>query len=81
MILKNSDDLDKGINPLFQNDQYGYLKTKDNKFVSIGNLESKFKNNFNTVLNKLDDSKTENNADRIHNYFLKHNRDELFVRV
>ena len=79
MILKYTDDLDKGINPLFPVEHYNYFKTKDNKYISVGNLETKFKNNFEKELDKLDESKHE--PDRTHNYFLKHNRDELFVKV
>jgi hypothetical protein len=79
MIIKYTEDLDKGFNPLFPNEHYNYFKTKDNKFITVGNLETKFKNNFENVLDKLEQTKTE--QDRTNNYFLKHNRDELFVRV
>ena len=81
-ILKNSDELDKGNIPLFPNEHYNYFKTKDNKHISVGNLESKFRKNFSNVLEKLDDNiSNEYNFDNVKNYFMKHNRDELFVKV
>lgn len=78
MIMKYTEELDKGINPLFPNENYNYFKTKDNKYITVGNLENKFKKNFEKVLDTVGEPKSE---DRAHNYFLKHNRDELFVRV
>jgi hypothetical protein len=77
-IMKNTDDLDKGINQMFPAETYNYFKTKDNKHISVGNLETKFKKNFEKVLDSVDEPKSD---DRTHNYFVKHNRDELFVRV
>lgn len=50
---------DKGEH-MFPGNCYNYYKTKDNKFVSFGNLEKKFQKNFFNVIKIMDKEKRDN---------------------
>ena len=65
-FIKNfAEELDRGENPFFPQEHYNYFKTRDNKFVSVGNLEPKFQDNFKKVLKNLmiEEYMNENNID------------------
>ncbi len=47
-----TENLDKA-ESIFPRAHYNYVKTKDGKFVSLGNLESKFQNNMKKITEKL----------------------------
>ncbi len=85
-------DLDKA-ESIFSRDVYGYVKTKDGKFVSIGNLENKFQENMKNILDKIqsddgqkqheyeeEENKKQYDLDSIQNIMANRNRDEIFVK-
>lgn len=53
LVKDYAEDLDKGENQFFPRDHYNYVKTKDGKYISIGNLESKFQDSFIKGVEKL----------------------------
>lgn len=53
LIKKHADDLDRGDNIYFPKEHYNYFRTRDNKYISIGNLEPKFQENFKKTINKI----------------------------
>ena len=86
-------ELDKG-ESIFSKDVYNYVKTKDGKHISMGNLEPKFQENMKGVLDKLpsgdtgvhlyeedDIKKNGYDIDSISKIIANQNRDELFVKV
>jgi hypothetical protein len=96
VVAKNlSEILDKAENPIFPREHYNFLRTKDKKYISVGNLEPKFQKNFIKVFKQIDqpnsiDSKTQSNNEEKkfeYNYdtaselFEKHNRDEVFGKL
>jgi hypothetical protein len=92
-FIKNmGHDLDKA-ESIFSRDVYGYVKTKDGKFVSIGNLENKFQENMKNILDKIqsddgqkqheyeeEENKKQYDLDSIQNIMANRNRDEIFVK-
>lgn len=95
IIKRNSELMDKGDNPFLPRDSYNYVKTKDYKYISMGNLEPKFLDSFQKGVEKIynEDEKThrhfhvkkdrtfEYNYETVSEVFANHNRDELFVKV
>jgi hypothetical protein len=78
-----ADSLDQGVNPFFPKGHYNYFKTKDGRYISIGNLEKKFQKNFIAELEKLDpDSKDKKyTIERVMDTISKFDRDELIKKV
>ena len=79
---------------MFPRDYYNIVKTKDNKFVAMGNLEEKFQDNFKKVFFKeiQKPEKFQSNCqeklntddlsiDYISKELLSHNRDDIFKMV
>lgn len=50
-----ANELDKG-ESLFSRDVYNYVKTKDGKFISMGNLENKFQENMRKIVDDINSS-------------------------
>lgn len=50
-----ANELDKG-ESLFSRDVYNYVKTKDGKFISMGNLENKFQENMKKIVDDINSS-------------------------
>jgi crotonobetainyl-CoA:carnitine CoA-transferase CaiB-like acyl-CoA transferase len=51
-IKTMANELDKG-ESIFSRDVYNYVKTKDGKYISMGNLENKFQENMKNVIDGL----------------------------
>jgi hypothetical protein len=75
--------MDRGENPFFPSQHYNYFKTKDGKFISVGNLEEKFQINFNKDLNKLSGNGSEYSIEKVKDIVAKLDRDDLanFVTI
>jgi hypothetical protein len=65
LIKTQASQLDKG-ESIFPRDHYNYVKTKDMKYMSIGNLEPKFQENTKKILESISKNKN-TNADYISN--------------
>jgi hypothetical protein len=82
LIKRYSNKLDIGINPFFPGEHYNYFKTKDDRFISIGNLEEKFQANFNKDLDKLNGISNEPyTMSKVKKIIGNRNRDELTTYV
>ena len=94
-ILNMVEGLDKG-ESIFPVDHYNYIKTNDRKYMSIGNLEQKFQENTNKIVeelckNKKNDSnylyedevikQSNYSIDSLQRIFEQYDRDELFKKV
>lgn len=96
-FLKNySEEMDKG-ESIFPREHYNFIKTKDGKHISIGNLETRFQDNFKKEVEKINvndyversgvdfdeevPKKFTYDFDSVSKVFSHHNRDELFVKV
>lgn len=53
-----ANELDKG-ESLFSRDVYNYVKTKDGKFISMGNLENKFQENMGKIVDDINSSNSQ----------------------
>jgi hypothetical protein len=53
-----ANELDKG-ESLFSRDVYNYVKTKDGKFISMGNLENKFQENMRKIVDDINSSNSQ----------------------
>jgi hypothetical protein len=53
-------ELDKG-ESIFSRDHYNYVKTKDGKYIAMGNLEPKFQDNMKSVLDTLGNGNANSN--------------------
>lgn len=80
-------DRGEGGNPLFSREHYNYIKTKDHKYISIGNLEHKFQENMKNVVKNLvekdetklahDKKQFEYKLESVSQVFNNYTRDEL----
>jgi hypothetical protein len=55
LIKTQAEQLDRG-EPIFSPDVYNYFKTKDMKYMSIGNLEPKFQESTKSILEALNNN-------------------------
>ena len=92
IISKKAAEMDRR-EPIFDINIYGYVKTRDMKHMSIGNLEQKFTDNMTKILESLyvadykemgiiyeeeDNKRFAYSIDSVSKIFSLHNRDELF---
>jgi hypothetical protein len=75
--------LDEGVNPFFPPEHYNYFKTRDGKFVSIGNLEKKFQANLNEEFNGLEKTSTKYSKEKVEKVFSSLKREEAakYVKI